>query len=100
ALKQQLFEKAVGDSATQEQFTSEGIVRINEATLDLQAFLDTVARQLEHWEITRLRSEEKLVRMAQLLRQHRHLLIIDNLESADHAHKLVADLRGFLGSSK
>ena len=100
ALQQHLFEKAAGDSAKKEQFTSEGIVRINEATLDLEAFLDTAARQLDHWEITRQRPEEKLVRMAQLLRQHRYLLIIDSLESADHAHKLVADLRGFLGRSK
>ena len=100
ALQHELFEKAVGDSAKQGQFTSEGIVRINEATLDFQTFLDTIARQLDHWEVTRLRPEEKLVRMAQLLRQHRYLLIIDNLESVDNAQKLVADLRGFLGGSK
>ncbi len=100
ALQQQLFEKAVGDSAKQEQFTNEGIVRINEATLDFLALLDTIARQLDHWEIATLRPEEKLVRMAQLLRQHRHLLLIDNLESVDNAQKLVADLRGFLGSSR
>jgi hypothetical protein len=100
ALQQQLFEKAVGDSAKQEQFITDGIVRINEATLDFQALLDTVARQLDRWEITTLRSEEKLVRMTQLLRQHHYLLIIDNLESVDNAQKLVADLRGFLGTSR
>jgi transcriptional regulator with XRE-family HTH domain len=100
ALQQQLFEKAVGDSARQEQFITEGIVRSNEVALDFQAFLDTIARQLDHWEIATLRPEAKQVKMAQLLRQHRHLLLIDNLESVDNAQKLVADLRGFLGSSR
>lgn len=100
AIQHQLFEKAVGDSAKQEQFTNEGIVRINEATLDFQALLDTIARQLDHWEIATLRTEEKRVRMGQLLRQHRYLLIVDNLESVDNAQRLVAELRGFLGSSR
>jgi nucleoside phosphorylase len=100
ALQLQLFEKVVGDSAKQEQFSSEGIVRIGEATLDFHTLPDTIARQLDHWEIATLRPEEKLVRMAQLLRQHRYLLIVDNLESVDNAQKLVAELRGFLGGSR
>jgi hypothetical protein len=99
-LKHHLFEKAVGDSAKQEQFTNEGVVRINEATLDFQALLDAIARQLDHWEIATLRADEKRVRMAQLLRQHRFLLIVDNLESVDNAQRLVAELRGFLGGSR
>jgi transcriptional regulator with XRE-family HTH domain len=100
ALKQQLFEKAVGESAKQEQLTCDGIVRINEATLDFHALLDTVARQLDHWEITTLQPEEKLVKMVQHLRQRRYLLLIDNLESVDNAQRLVASLRGLLGGSR
>ena len=100
ALQHQLFAKAIGDSAKQEQFTNEGVVRINEATLDFQAFLDTIARQLDHWEIATLPTEEKRVRMTQLLRQYRYLLIVDNLEAVDNAQRLVAELRGFLGGSR
>ncbi len=100
ALQQHLFEKVVGDSAKQEHLISDGIVRFNEATLDFQTFLDAIARQLDHWEIVPLQPEEKLVRMAQLLRQHRYLLLVDNLESVENAQKLVADLRGLLGASR
>jgi transcriptional regulator with XRE-family HTH domain len=100
ALSRQLFEKVVGDSAKQEHFIGGEIVRVSEATLDFNNFLDAIARQLDHWEIPSLPTEEKQSKLAQLLRQHRYLILVDNLETVGNAQKLVAELRGFLSSSR
>jgi AAA ATPase domain len=96
ALRRQLFEKAVGESAKQEYFIGGEIVRVSEASLDFTTFLDAIARQLDHWEIPSLPPEEKQSKLAQLLRQHRYLILVDNLEAVTNAQKLVAELRGFL----
>ena len=100
ALHRQLFEKVIGDSAKQEHFIGGEIVRVSEATLDFNNFLDAIARQLNHWEIPSLSPEEKQSKLARLLRQHRYLILVDNLEAVTNARKLVAELRGFLSSSR
>lgn len=100
ALDQQLFARVVGDSAKQEQFVGGEIVRLSQATLDSESLLDTIARQLDHWEIPTLSQEEKHIRLAQLLRQRRYLILVDNLESTNNAQEVVAHLRGFLNPSR
>jgi hypothetical protein len=100
ALRRQLFEKVVGESAKQEHFIGGEIVPVSEATLDFNTFLDAIARQLDYWDIPSLSPEEKQSKLAQLLRQHRYLILVDNLETVNNAQKLVVELRGFLSSSR
>ncbi|MFL5592418.1 MAG: helix-turn-helix domain-containing protein [Ktedonobacteraceae bacterium] len=100
AVRLQAFEGIVGESAKQDQLVDGEIIRLNEASLDFNSLLDAIARQLDHWEIPALLAEEKQHRLAQLLRQHPYLILVDNLESAANAKKLVAELRGFLNRSR
>lgn len=100
ALGQGLFEGILGDSAKQELFTGGEIIRVREATLDLNSLLDAIARQLGRWEIPTLRAEEKQAAITHLLRQRRYLILVDNLETAENANVLVAKLRSFLGECR
>lgn len=100
ALNLQLFAQVVGESAKLEQLVGGEIVQVSEATLDSNTLLDTIARQLDHWEIPTLSSEEKQVRLTHLLRKQRYLILVDNLESIDSAREVVARLRGFLNPSR
>ena len=100
ALHQGLFKGVIGDSAKQELFAGGEIVKVNEATLDFDALLDTVARQRGRWELTTLPREEKRAMIAQLLRQQCYLVLVDNLETAENADALVAHLRNLLGVSR
>ena len=100
ALRQQLFEGVIGDSAQQELFTGGEIIQAREAVLDFDHLLDALARQLGRWELPMLKEEEKRLNLARLLRQHRYLILVDNLETAENAAALVAHLRGLLGTSR
>jgi DNA-binding XRE family transcriptional regulator len=100
ALHQGLFLGVVGDSAKQELFVGGQIVKVNEAALDFDALLDAIARQCERWELITLPQEEKRASIAQLLRQQRYLVLVDNLEIATNADVLVAHLRNVLGVSR
>lgn len=100
ALLQGLFEGIVGDSAKQELLTGGEIVQVREATLDFDSLLNAIARQLGRWEIPTLKAEEKRAVLTHLLRQHRYLVLVDNLETAENANALVAHLRGFLDGSR
>jgi len=100
ALHQGLFKSVIGDSAKQELFAGGEIVKVNEATLDFDALLDAIARQCGRWELTTLPREEKRAMIAQLLRQHCYLVLVDNLETAENADALVAHLRNLLGVSR
>ena len=100
ALRQQLFEGVIGDSAQQELFTGGEIIQVREVVLDFDHLLDALARQLGRWELPTLKEEEKRVNLARLLRQHRYLILVDNLETAENAAALVAHLRGLLGTSR
>jgi len=100
ALHQGLFKGVIGDSAKQELFVGGEIVKINEATLDFDALLDTIARQCGRWELTTLPREEKRSMIAQLLRQQCYLVLIDNLETAENADALVSQLQNLLGVSR
>ncbi len=100
ALNRQLFAQVVGESAKLEQLVGGDIVQVGEAALDSDALLDTIARQLDHWEIPTLPPQEKHVRLAQLLRKQHYLILVDNLESTANAQEIVARLRGFLNPSR
>src|SRR6266516_7996561 len=100
ALHQGLFKSVIGDSAKQELFAGGEVVKVNEATLDFDALLDAIARQCGRWELTTLPREEKRAMIAQLLRQHCYLVLVDNLETAENADALVAHLRNLLGVSR
>jgi transcriptional regulator with XRE-family HTH domain len=100
ALRQQLFEGVIGDSAQQELFAGGEIIQAREAVLDFDHFLDALARQLGRWELPTLKEEEKRLHLARILRQQRYLVLVDNLETAENAAALVAHLRGLLGTSR
>lgn len=100
ALYQGSFEGAVGDSAKQEILVGGEIVPVGEAMLDLDRLLDAISRQLGHWEIPTLKMEEKRAAISHLLHQHRYLVLVDNLETAENANALIAHLRGFLNGSR
>lgn len=100
ALHQGVFKSVIGGSAKQELFTGGEIVKVNEATLGFDALLDAIARQCGRWELTTLPLDEKRVLIAQLLRQQRYLVLVDNLETAENADALVFQLRNLLGVSR
>jgi len=100
AFHQGLFEKVIGESAQQELFTGGEIIHVREAMLDFEHLLDSMARQLGYWELSSLKLEEKASFLIQHMRQHRYLLLVDNLEGVENAHVLVARLRDFLGGSR
>ena len=76
------------------------IIQINQATLSFNKLLDLMARQLGRWELSRLKTEEKHTALHRFLRHHRCLILVDNLETAENANKLVVDLRSFLNGSR
>lgn len=94
------FQGVIGESAKLEGFTGDAIVSIRAATLDFDLLLNALARQLGHWEIPALKTEEKRTALARLLHQHPYLVLVDNLETAENAHALVAQLRTLLGISR
>lgn len=100
ALREGLFAGVVGDSAKQELFAGGEIIQVREATLDFKALVDAIARQLGRWEITTLKEAEKGPALNRVLRQQRYLVLVDNLETADNATALVANLRGLLDGSR
>lgn len=100
AVRRQHFLGVIGDSAKLEEFTGDGIVTVREATLDFDLLLDALARQLNHWEIPALKPEEKRIILTRLLQQQPYLILVDNLETAENAHALVAKLRSLLGTSR
>src|SRR5437868_15453433 len=50
--------------------------------------------------MTTLKVEEKRTILTQLLRHHRYLILVDNLETVENANVLVAQLRSFLGDNR
>lgn len=100
ALRLGLFGCVVGDSAQQELFTGGEIVHLNEAKLDFDFLLDSIARQLGRWELLTYKTAEKRAVIGQLLRQQGYIVLVDNLETTENARALVAHLRGLLGVSR
>jgi LuxR family glucitol operon transcriptional activator len=76
------------------------IVQMREASLDFDSLVDTLARQLGRWELPTLRAEEKRTALAQILRQQRYLILIDNLETTENAYALVAQVSRLLNPSR
>lgn len=95
-----LFTRLIGDSAKQEALVGEEIVTVREAALDLGSLLDSLAGQLGYWELITLPAEEKYTALAWLLKQQRHLILVDNLETAENANLLVQRLPGLLNGSR
>ena len=100
AVGQNAFEGVIGESAKMEALIDGEIVPVRDATLDFNLLLDSIAGQLGFWEIRTLKPDEKRERLVQLLRRHRYLVFIDNLETAENTKRLVESLRGLLGSSQ
>jgi hypothetical protein len=100
ALRQEIFEGVIGGSAKQEILAGGEIIQINQATLSFSNLLDLMARQLGRWELSRLKTEEKRTALHRFLRHHRWLILVDNLETAENANKLVVDLRSLLNGSR
>jgi transcriptional regulator with XRE-family HTH domain len=100
ALRERLFEGVVGESAKQELFVGGKIVRVNEATLAFDDLLDAVVRQLGRYELLTMASAEKQAAIAQLLQEHRYLVLVDNLETSKNAEALVWHLHNLLGRSR
>jgi hypothetical protein len=99
-LQEKRFEGIVGDSAKQELFIGGKIVQVQEATLDLDSLLDTIARQLGRWELRTFKREEKRAVIRKLLQQRPYLVLVDNLETAENADALVIYLQSLLGISR
>ncbi len=94
------FHGVIGESAKLQEFSGDEIVPVREAILNFDLLLDSLARQLGHWEIPVLKSEEKLITLAHLLHQQSYLVFVDNLETSENANALVAHLRPLLGVSR
>ncbi len=99
-LHKKLFEGVLGDSAKQQLLEGEEIVQVREAILDFDLLLDAIARQLGYWEIPTLNAEKKRAALAHIFRQHRYLILVDNLEEAENAQALVAQLHELLHISR
>lgn len=100
ALRQEEFAGLIGDSAKQETLHGDQVIQLKDATLDFDSLIDTMARQLGRWEIPTLNPEEKTVKLAKLLHEKRYLVMVDNLETAENANALVAQLRNLLNGSR
>lgn len=99
-LQEKRFEDILGDSAKQEIFTGGKIVQVNEAMLDWNSLLDTIAQQLGHWELRTFKREEKRAVIRKLLQQRPYLVLVDNLETVENADTLVFYLQNLLGISR
>lgn len=100
ALRQGLFEGVVGESAQQEVFPGGEIIWAEETSLDFEFLLDSIARQLDRWDIPVMQAEKKLAALVSLLKEHRYLVMIDNLETFENANAIVGQLRNLLGTSR
>lgn len=99
-LAQQSFEDVVGDSAKLQMLAGEEIIQVRAATLDFDLLLNAIAQQIGHWSMLTLQPDKKRMAMAQLLRQQRHLILVDNLETVENAQALVAQLQAVLYGSR
>jgi len=100
AVQQGGFSGVLGDSAKQEVLAGESLVTVREAVLDFDSLLQTMARQLGRWELLTLNSEQRRMELARLFQHQPYLIFIDNLETADNALALLAQLRGLLSGSR
>jgi len=95
--KKKLFDNVVWLSAAKGNFQSIGIP----PALTLDAVLNAIGHQLGVDDITQLPAIEKEMRIQALLRRHRVLIVLDNLETAAEAQtEIVRRLQPMLGSSK
>jgi transcriptional regulator with XRE-family HTH domain len=99
-LTQQSFEDVVGDSAKLQMLSGEEIIQVRTASLDFDLLLNAIAQQLRHWDLLTLQPDKKRTAMAQLLRQQRHLILVDNLETVENSQVLVAQLHAVLYGSR
>jgi len=95
-----LYEGVIGETAKQEILGDEEIIQLRDAVLDYEGLLDTLARQLQRWDLFTMGLKDKEAVLGRILRQRAYLLFIDNLETAENANALVARIRDFLGPSR
>lgn len=97
-----LFERVVGESAKQERMVGTQIEPIAQAPANLkfEDLLDKIAQQLGRWDIPTMNPKQKHANLQYLLQQNPHLVIVDNLETAENARGIVMELSGLLGDSK
>jgi len=97
-----LFARVVGESAKQERMVGTQIEPIAQAPANLkfEDLLDKIAQQLGRWDIPTMSPKEKHANLQYLLQQDPHLVIVDNLETAENARGIVMELTGLLGDSK
>ena len=100
AIQRGLFQGVIGETAKQEVLAVEEIVQLQGATLDYEGLLDALARQLQRWDMFALGIKEKQTHLSQILRRECYLILVDNLETAENAEALVAQLTGLLGQSR
>ncbi len=94
-----LFSQLIGETAKQEFLVNNEIVQLENATLGYENLLDTIARQLQLWEIFALDRNGKETAISRVLHSNQYLVFIDNLETAENAKALVARFANILGSS-
>ena len=97
-----LFERVVGESAKQERMVGPQVETIPQApaSLKFEDLLDKIAQQLGRWDIPTMNPKEKHANLQYLLQRHPHLVIVDNLETAENARGIVMELSGLLSNSK
>ncbi|MBV7339467.1 AAA family ATPase [Chloroflexi bacterium TSY] len=88
-------------SAKQESFLPElGLQSIDQPALDVATLTDTLLEQLDERPSSTLSSEEKQAALMRLLKQHPHLVVVDNLETAVDYQALLPTLRRYANPAK
>lgn len=100
AILKNLVHGMIGDSARQEILEDGEIIKLRDATLGYETLLESMARQLQHWEWFTLSAREKELLLQQILKNGKYLVLIDNLETAENANALAACVGSILGNSR
>ncbi|MEI7849480.1 MAG: NB-ARC domain-containing protein, partial [Chloroflexota bacterium] len=101
-LAEGIFQRVVGESAKQVRLVGDTIESIPgaPAKLSFDDLLDAIARQIGRWDIPTMRPEEKRATLRYLLHQAPHLVIVDNLETAENVRGLVVELQTILDGTR
>ena len=100
AVAANLFQDVLGETAKQEILADDEIIQLKGSILGYENLLDALASQLQLWDLFTMDAKDKETIISQILRQNRHLVFVDNLETVENANALVARLRNILGTSR
>ena len=99
--KESRFQDILWISARQEMLTLGGeIEKIAHSTQTLHEIASDLARKLGLTNLTGLETKEKLKGIQPLLTMHPHLIVVDNLETAQEVKTIVPALRKIVGQSR